>query len=42
MESYNTPKEWSTEKYYNYQRLIKEKLNHYVNAESLSVLKEVH
>lgn len=32
MEESDAPEECTIKKYYSYQRLIKEKLNHYVNA----------
>lgn len=39
MASSDLPEKCSVERYYLYQKLIKDKLNHYVNAESLEVLR---
>lgn len=40
MASSDLPEKCSVERYYLYQKLIKDKLNHYVNAESLEVLRD--
>lgn len=41
MASSDLPEKCSVERYYLYQKLIKDKLNHYVNVQSLDVLKNI-